>query len=121
TLTAPGIPGDVFDTARFLGKVNLTGNWNNDRRRFTPSLSVAYMAEVQRAYTSALGNLVPQQSVAIGRLGFRPEVARRFFTAGGTMIEPQLSLGLNWDFARNGVLPGGLGAGPPLRGVLQAG
>ena len=91
---------DSFATNRWLARGNLTGNWVFGNFRFTPSAGVTYASEHQLGYIDSLGVSIPSQTVSLGRLSVGPEVAYRWFGAGGLMYEPQFSLKGVWDFQR---------------------
>lgn len=89
---------DDFETDRWLARANLTGNWQNGNWRFTPSASIAYIEELQDAYTDSLGILIPGQTVSLGRVTVGPEIAYRHVTPGGVVVEPHVSLEGIWNF-----------------------
>jgi outer membrane autotransporter protein len=92
---------DDFSTSRWLGHLQITANWQLDAYRVTPSLALDYGEEHQHAFTDTAGARIPAQTVALGRLSFGPEIARRFVTAGGMVYEPMVSLTGQWNFERS--------------------
>jgi hypothetical protein len=90
---------DGFATDRWLAHAKLTGNWNWQDFRLTPSVAVDYVQEHQRNYTDSMAILIPGQTISLGRLSFGPEIARRFIGSDGTAYEPLASLVGQWDFA----------------------
>ncbi len=102
-----GAANGNFDTNRWLVSGRLTGNFILKDFRITPEVSVAYIEENQRSYTLSNGLSVGKQTVGLGRLKFGPEIARRFLTSSGTVVEPHAALRGLWDFAATDVTIGG--------------
>jgi hypothetical protein len=100
---------DGFATHRWLAHAKLTGNWNVDKIRITPSVGFTYIEENQHSYVDTLGILIPSQTVALGRLSFGPEFAYRYISADGTIYEPHVSITGQWDAVKpDAVLVGGI-------------
>jgi len=95
---------DAFATDRWLAHAKLTGNLRWDDFRITPSVAIDYAQERQHEYTDTLSVLIPGQTVALGRLSFGPEIARRFTGADGIIYEPMASLIGQWDFSKTEVI-----------------
>ncbi len=111
-----------FDTTRWLLSGRLTGNFKHENYRITPDVSVAYIEENQHSYTLSNGQNVGKQTVGLGRLKFGPEIARRFFTSSGTVIEPHAALRGLWDFAATDVTIGGVDFSQEgFRGIAELG
>ena len=89
---------DAFETNRRLLRGGLTGNKQFGNWRITPSVAVAYFEEEQASYVSSAGLLVGEQTVALGRATFEPEIAYRRMTGSGVAIELQFALAGLWDF-----------------------
>ncbi len=100
-ITAAGAT-DKFTTDRLLARAKLTGNWQRGAWRVTPSVALAYLSEMQEAYTGSNGVAVPSSTVSTGRLTAGPEVGRRIIMEDGGVVEPMASVVLNWDFASSG-------------------
>lgn len=88
----------AFDTTRWLIRGALSGNWQYDAWRITPSAELAYVKESADAYTNSAATFVPGQSVALGRLQFGPEVGYRFVHTPDSFIEPFGAIRGVWDF-----------------------
>ncbi len=118
-----GLYTDNFSTNRWLVHGKLTGNWNWQDFRLTPSVALDYIQERQHDYTDTLGVQIPAQTVSLGRLSFGPEIARRFVAADGSIYEPLLALTGNWDFERPNVasIAGQPVSGQAFHGSVQAG
>jgi hypothetical protein len=91
---------DPFATNRWLAHAKLTGNWHWGLLRVTPSVAFDYIQERQHDYIDSLGVAIPSQTVALGRMSFGPEIARRFIGSDGTAYEPMVALTGQWDFER---------------------
>jgi Autotransporter beta-domain len=118
-----GLYTDNFSTNRWLLHGKLTGNWNWQDFRVTPSAALDYIQERQHDYTDSLGVPIPAQTVSLGRLSFGPEIARRFVAADGSIYEPLIALTGNWDFERPNVasIAGQPVSGQAFHGSVQAG
>ncbi|NOX82230.1 MAG: autotransporter domain-containing protein [Alphaproteobacteria bacterium] len=92
------ISGDEFETSRWLMRGALTGNRQFGNWRVTPTASIAYIEERQEGFASTTGAFIGGQTVALGRAAIEPEVAYRYVTQSGILIEPQLTLAGVWDF-----------------------
>jgi hypothetical protein len=93
---------DSFDTARWLASVGLTGFWEMGAWRFTPRAQVIGYHDEQKAFVSRSGILIPEQSVAIGRLIAGPEVSYRYLHPVGLLIEPRAAVKALWTFSQDG-------------------
>lgn len=93
---------DSFETDRWLAKANLTGNWNIDRLRVSPSVGVIYVEESQDTYVDSIGNTIFGQSAHIGRLTFGPEFGYPIPMSNGNVLEPHISFTGMWDFDKTG-------------------
>ena len=82
---------DGFDTRRVLGQVKVTGDYDLSGVALSPYLSLAYTKDAQSAYTDALGNLIPRQSVALRQMTLGVDATERLSFAGGEM---ELSAGI---------------------------
>jgi hypothetical protein len=111
-----------FDTDRWLTRGSLRGNWYTGPWRFTSISELAYIEEHQRQYTVASGDIIPNQTVALGRFSFGPEVAYRFKTGVNSFIEPQLSFLGQWNFDHvNDIVLDGIAASPDaVTGQVEA-
>lgn len=118
-----GLYTDKFSTDRWLAQANLTGNWFMGNFRITPSAGLTFVTEKQLNYTDALGVLIPEQTVSLGRFAFGPEFAYRFTGADGIVYEPMVSVKGLWDFVRpNAVSVGGILVGDDaLHAMAEAG
>lgn len=118
-----GLYTDRFTTDRWLAQANLTGNWVMGNFRITPSAGLTFVSEKQLNYTDALGVLIPEQTVSLGRFAFGPELAYRFTGADGIVYEPMVSVKGLWDFVRpNAVAVGGILVGDDaLHAMAEAG
>lgn len=112
-----------FDTDRWLVSGQLTGSVDMGRWRVSPELSVSYIREDQEAYTASNGMTVAARTVSLGWLQFGPEIATRYDTASGVVVEPQLALRGAWDFDTTGGASLGGVAYPTgaLRGIAEIG
>jgi outer membrane autotransporter protein len=87
-----------FDTTRWLVKGAISGNWQWDVWRVTPSAELAYVTESQEAFTNSASVFVPGQDVSLGRLQFGPELGWRFTYDVETSIEPFAAIKGVWDW-----------------------
>ncbi|MEM8644309.1 MAG: autotransporter outer membrane beta-barrel domain-containing protein, partial [Pseudomonadota bacterium] len=93
---------DSFDSDRFLTTARLTGNWTSGAWRLTPSATIKYGEEDQKAYMDTNGFRITGQTVALGKIEFGPEVGYRWDLADGTLIEPHISLVGVWNYQDGG-------------------
>ena len=93
-----GVTSASFDTTRWLVKGTVSGNWQWEQWRVTPSAELAYVEESQDAFTNSAGTFVAGQDVSLGRLQFGPEVGYRFAHDADTFIEPFAALKGVWDW-----------------------
>ncbi|WP_270373873.1 Ig-like domain-containing protein [Marinicauda sp. Alg238-R41] len=93
-----GLYRDEFETDRFMLRANLTGQFAVGPWRVRPQAGVTHFEETQNAYTDSLGNLIPDQSIAIGRFRAGPEIAWRHQGEGGGWLELNTSLRAVWDY-----------------------
>lgn len=121
--TSPfGTYTDSFETSRWLARADLTGNWEFDAWRFTPTAGVTYYEDRQEAYVDSNSVAIDGQTVSLGRFNFGPEIGYRIKAADGSTIEPFAGIQAIWDFDQsetsiNGATPGD-GA---VRGKVEAG
>ncbi|MBU2149303.1 MAG: autotransporter domain-containing protein [Alphaproteobacteria bacterium] len=119
-----GLYTDDFDTDRWLARGQLTGDFEKGNWRFSPQLSTIYFAETQKGYSDSLGNIIPGQTVSLGRLTFGPEVSYSF-EHNGMELEPSFAVKGIWDFDKAGIvdLTTGLpaGSGAALRARVEGG
>ena len=59
---------DDFETRRLLLQLKISEYLEYGETTVTPSLAGSYTSDKQLAYTDSLGNLIPEQSVALGQL-----------------------------------------------------
>lgn len=93
-----GAANASFDTTRWLVKGTVSGNWQWEQWRVTPSAELAYVEESQEAFTNSAGVFVAGQDVALGRLQFGPEVGYRFAHTPQLLIEPFAAIKGVWDW-----------------------
>jgi outer membrane autotransporter protein len=93
-----GAANASFDTTRWLIKGTVSGNWQREQWRVTPSAELAYVKESQEAFTNSAGVFVAGQDVALGRLQFGPEVGYRFAHTPQLLIEPFAAIKGVWDW-----------------------
>ena len=96
-----GLFEDSFSTSRSLVSGRLIGNWYYGPVRFTPSAHLIYFRETQHEYINTINVFIPQQTVALGRFTFGPEVGYRFKLHDGSMFEPFVGLKGIWDFDKD--------------------
>lgn len=87
-----------FDTYRWLVRGALTGNWQFEAWRITPSAELTYVKESADGYTNSAATFVSGQSVSLGRLQFGPEVGYRFVHTSDSFLEPFGAIRGVWDF-----------------------
>lgn len=87
-----------FDTTRWLIKGTVSGNWQWDQWRVTPSAELAYVEERQKAFTNSASVFIAGQDVSLGRLQFGPEVGYRFAHTTQLLIEPFAAIKGVWDW-----------------------
>ncbi len=114
---------DRVDGERWMARADLTGDWQWDRWRFSPTLGFAYFEEAIKSYTDSSGIRIDGQTYALGRMNFGPEIGYSIPLADGSTLEPMLSVQGIWDFeGANAVtfneIPGGT---PEFRAKVQAG
>jgi len=116
-----------FDTERWLLRARLTGNWQMENLRITPSADVAYMKEHIDNFevTDADDNVagISDATLSLGRLTLGPEIAYRIESGEGSVVEPFGALKLMWDFHGTGnlTLNGITDERDELRGEVEAG
>jgi len=59
---------DSFDTTRMLAQVKIAGELTFGSTTLTPFLDASYTTDDQHSYLDNLGNLVPEQGIAIGQI-----------------------------------------------------
>jgi hypothetical protein len=79
-----------------LANTQTFGGW-----RFTPSVNLNYLEEMQRLTEAA------SRVVGSGRVDVRPELGYRFNMAAGTYIEPKAALSSFWDIDSLSLKPAG--------------
>lgn len=114
---------DRVDGERWMARADLTGDWQWDRWRFSPTLGFAYFEEAIKSYTDSSGIRIDGQTYALGRLNFGPEIGYSIPLADGSTLGPMFSVQGIWDFeGAHGVMfneiPGGT---PEFRAKVQAG
>ncbi len=124
SINALGLSKDKFDSTRWLAHGRLTGDLKNGAWRFNPNADLTYFEEQQQAYVDGLGNLIPSQTVALGRLTFGPKFSHRSQWADGSSLTPFFGIKGIWDFkatdtaSAQGAAPG---TGNELRARLEGG
>lgn len=76
----------------------LTGYYQYDMFRLSPSATVGYSHEWQDAYVETSGAASPARQTDVGVASVGLEGGYTFFTADGRTIEPWASVGLDWTF-----------------------
>ncbi|WP_278923712.1 Ig-like domain-containing protein [Pseudophaeobacter profundi] len=56
-----GTYSDRFETQRLLAQFKVTGEIDQGRTTWMPSVQLSYTTDTQKAYTDGLGNLIPEQ------------------------------------------------------------
>ena len=114
---------DKFTTDRWLVRADLTGNWEWDHFRFTPSAGITYFEDDQKAYVDSNGIAIAGHTATLGRVTFGPEFGYRFKLEDGTTAEPFVSIQGLWDFEKQGapIVAGSIGSGSDLRAKVQGG
>ena len=116
-----GVKGD-FGTSRWLIDGQLTGNVEYGDVRITPEVSLAYIEDRHKTYIDSSNNVVPSQTVSLGRLRFGPEISRRYVLDTDVIVEPHMSLRGIWDFVGTDVTLAGVDYNiEGLRGALELG
>ena len=123
TVSPFGTYTDKFSTDRWLTRADLTGNWEWDAWRFTPSIGVTYFEEKRDAYIDTNGISIKGATATLGRMTFGPEIGHRFTLDSGIVLEPFVSLQGVWDFDKDlAPFVNGVAAGTSeFRGKVQAG
>jgi outer membrane autotransporter protein len=93
-----GLYEDDFETDRFMLRANLTGEFRSGPWRLRPQAGVTHFEETQKAYSDRLGIVIPEQTVAIGRLRAGPELAWRQSDPAGGWLEVTTALTAVWDY-----------------------
>ncbi|PJE25698.1 hypothetical protein CVM39_18475 [Pseudooceanicola antarcticus] len=60
-----GADADRFETERLLAQLKVTGEINQGRTTWMPSVQLSYTTDTQKAYTDGLGNLIPEQGLEL--------------------------------------------------------
>jgi hypothetical protein len=89
---------DQFTTTRWLATARLAGEAAIGPLMFRPEIYVAYFRETQAEYVDTNGITIPEQTIALGRLTFGPEIAIPVQLIGGGVIEPRIAMEGVWDF-----------------------
>ena len=118
-----GTYADRADGERWLVRADLTGDWQWDRWRFSPTAGIAYFEEEINAYIDSNGIRIDGQSYTLGRLNFGPEVGYSISLANGLILEPLVSVQGIWDFEGTHPVTFNeiLGGTPDLRAKVQTG
>lgn len=104
TVDPLGLYEDDFETSRYMIRANVSGEWSQDNWRVRPNAAIAHFEETQDAYTDKLGYVIPEQTVAIGRLEAGPEIAYRMEGENGNWWEPNASINAVWDYNAAGLM-----------------
>jgi hypothetical protein len=88
-----------FHATRAFINAGIEGTWRQGPWRITPRGTVFYAQEKQEGYTDSLRNLIPGQTVQLGRASIGPEVGYTVRFANGRWIEPFLFAAADIDFA----------------------
>lgn len=94
---------DQFQTERWLAEGTLQGRWRYGNWSLRPQATVSYIEETQEAYVDSLNVLIPEQRIALGQARAGPQIAYRFVSSAGGMIEPYLGFEGIWNFESSGV------------------
>ena len=89
---------DRLETERMMLKGQLTGDFNMEKWRVTPAVSVFYLEEDGGAYTGRSGLTMMGDQVSLGRVAFGPRLTRTFDMPNGVEITPTFNLQGTWDF-----------------------
>lgn len=89
---------DQFTTTRWLATARLAGEAAIGPLMFRPEIYVAYFSETQAEYVDNNGITIPEQTIALGRMTFGPEIAIPVRTSNGGTIEPRIAMEGVWDF-----------------------
>jgi hypothetical protein len=93
-----GLYEDDFETERFMVRANLTGEFVSGAWRLRPQAGLTHFEETQSAYTDSLGIVIPEQTLALGRLRAGPQVAWRHERAQGGWLELSTTFNAVWDY-----------------------
>jgi hypothetical protein len=93
-----GLYEDDFETERFMVRGNLTGEFVSGAWRLRPQAGLTHFEETQSAYTDSLGIVIPEQTLALGRLRAGPQVAWRQERAQGGWLELSTAFNAVWDY-----------------------
>ena len=63
-----GIYTDNFETERVLAMFKIAGDVEQGATTWMPSVQVSYTTDDQEAYTDSLGNVIPEQGIALGQV-----------------------------------------------------
>ncbi|NKB54586.1 MAG: autotransporter domain-containing protein [Rhizobiaceae bacterium] len=89
---------DDFDTERWLIRGQLTGQFSLGALTVSPMVRGLYFREKQQSYVDSLDNIIPQQTISLGRLVFGPTLSARYATDSGLVVEPNLAVHGVWNF-----------------------
>ena len=59
---------DNFETERVLAMFKIAGEVEQGATTWMPSVQISYTADDQEAYTDSLGNVIPEQGIALGQV-----------------------------------------------------
>lgn len=99
-VNAIGYYTDSFDTTRWLGRAQMSGDFQIGTVALTPFAQIVYFEETQESYTDTPGNLIPEQTIEMGHLRFGPEIRGSFALGTDLTLTPYGSVSGIWQFAR---------------------
>lgn len=99
-VNAIGYYTDSFDTTRWLGRAQMSGDFQIGAVALTPFTQIVYFEETQESYTDTPGNLIPEQTIEVGHLRFGPEIRGSFALGEELTLTPYGSVSGIWQFAR---------------------
>lgn len=89
---------DSFATERRLASTQLTGLWHFGPWTFSPAAAISYLTDKSDSYADTFGALIPSVTATLGQAKAGPELAYRFVTPAGAVIEPHGKAEVIWNF-----------------------
>ena len=89
---------DTFDTERWLIRGQLTGSFALGPVTISPHINAIYFEEEQQSYTDSLGNIIPDNSISLGRASAGPTISVSHVFEDGSRLIPKLGIDAVWDF-----------------------
>ncbi len=104
TVSPFGTYRDKFRTDRWMLRGRFTGDFHQERWTFQPYVDAKYFREDQHSYTDSLGNLIPSQSIELGRLTFGPKVIYDLPLEDAPDLSFNFGVSGLWDFQRAAIV-----------------